>query len=73
MGCGFHGWKQTTVIPGREFRAKLTKSILSLNERSRNDEQVQPYIGPGNKINGRGTLCRSGGSILEENRIARCE
>jgi hypothetical protein len=24
------------VIPGREFCAKLTKSILSLNERTRN-------------------------------------
>jgi hypothetical protein len=27
-----------SVIPGREFCAKLTKSILSLNERTRNPD-----------------------------------
>jgi hypothetical protein len=41
-----------TVIPGRELCAKLTKSILSLSERTRNPEQRMVWI-PGLRPRGR--------------------
>jgi hypothetical protein len=53
LSCAFDSMSReitkARVIPGREFCAKLTKSILSLNERTRNPAVLHWVWIPGSR------------------------